>query len=312
MEVAPAVLMQHGAGDVGAGVADLLAVLELADDLAEGAAVEGGLAAVIGEAVLELHAQRSAQRVEAEDRVGPFQVDLVDREAGDQVPVHRVAERVVEAGAVDVDRQALRRPLQGGGLEAMVEQGRLLGVAGGGVEVHAADLLVERPQGVGGAVAGDVVAVEHVGFGRQLVAVDAGPQQGAAADDVDCRQDKLGGRRTGGGVGYRLGEGDCRHQYGNGRDRRDCGGQRQDSHYVPPRLFLLLQTVRCIVHPETTVRPGDAAIMKLPDVARRRSVREPLSCGSRLGPCLRRGEQPRGLAADQAAVSQPLPDGQDG
>ncbi len=74
LQVAPAVLMLLGGGDVGADVAHLLAVLDFADDPAERAAVEIRLAAMVGEAVLELHAQRSAQRVQAEYRVGALQV----------------------------------------------------------------------------------------------------------------------------------------------------------------------------------------------------------------------------------------------
>ena len=38
LQITPAALVQHGAGDIGRFVADLLAVLELALDLTEGAA----------------------------------------------------------------------------------------------------------------------------------------------------------------------------------------------------------------------------------------------------------------------------------
>ena len=66
------------------------------------------LAAVVGEAVLELHVHRAAERVQAEHRVRAFQIDLVDRQIGDQVQIDGVAERLIEADAVDVDGETLR------------------------------------------------------------------------------------------------------------------------------------------------------------------------------------------------------------
>src|SRR5713226_10011822 len=62
------------------------------------------------EAVLHLERERAAQRIEAEDRVGGQQIGAANREIGHQVPVHRVAERFVDAGAVLVDSEAGRGP----------------------------------------------------------------------------------------------------------------------------------------------------------------------------------------------------------
>ena len=56
---------------------------------------------------------------------------LTDSIAGgrDQIPVHRVAERIVEAGAIHVDREALGRAGHRGGGEAAEQDIRLKGVA---------------------------------------------------------------------------------------------------------------------------------------------------------------------------------------
>src|SRR5277367_1435761 len=91
LQIAPAILVQHRARDIGGRVTRLQTVLELTLDLAEGAAGDIALEALPGEAVLQLNADRSAQGVEAEHRVGTLDVDLVDRDVGDQVPIHRVA-----------------------------------------------------------------------------------------------------------------------------------------------------------------------------------------------------------------------------
>ena len=179
LQVAPAALVQSAGSDVDRRVAALLAVLEVPAVGAERSAGGLDLAALVGEAVLQLHVERAAKGVQAEDRVGALQVHLVDRQAGQQVEVHRVAESLVEAHAVDVDGQPLRGALKGGGGEAVVEQRRLERVAGGGVEVHAADLLIQRADrvGRGGAAARQVLAAEHVGLRRHGVAVDAGAEQ---------------------------------------------------------------------------------------------------------------------------------------
>ena len=143
LQIAPAVLVQHRAGDIGRCVAGLLAVLELALDLTERAAGEVGLEALPGEAVLELDVHRAAEGVEAEHRVGALEIDPVDGDVGDQVPVHRVAERLIEPNAVDIDREPLRGSLQRRSGEAVIEECRLKRIARSGIQADAADLLVQ-------------------------------------------------------------------------------------------------------------------------------------------------------------------------
>src|SRR4029450_11007642 len=58
-------------------------------------------------AVLGVYGERAAQRVEPEDRIrARDDVDPGDGQLRGEVPPHRVAESVVEAHAVEVDRQA--------------------------------------------------------------------------------------------------------------------------------------------------------------------------------------------------------------
>ena len=111
-QIAPAVLVQDGPRDIGRRVADLPAVLELALDLAERAAGKTGHEALVGEAVLELDVHRTAEGVQTENWIGSLQVDSVDGDVGDQIPVHHVTERLIEPDTIDVDREPLRRSLQ--------------------------------------------------------------------------------------------------------------------------------------------------------------------------------------------------------
>ena len=96
---------------------------------------------------------------------------------GDQVPVHRIAERLVDAHAVLVDRQALRRAQHRRGLEAAVEQVGLQGIVEIGVQIDAADPPV---QGVGDA---GRTGRREIGGGQRghrvgrLADVDRGPGQ---------------------------------------------------------------------------------------------------------------------------------------
>ena len=190
LQIAPAILMHAAARDIDRDVAALLAVLKIAAERRERPAGKFEFAAVIGEAVLQLHVHRTAQRVEAEDRVRADEVHFADRHVRQQVEVHRVAKRLVEAHAIDVNRESLRRALQRRRLEPVIDQGRLIRVARRRIEVDAADLLVQRPNriGRGGAAAREVVALQHVGLRRHRVAVDAGAKQRRGADHLDRRQ----------------------------------------------------------------------------------------------------------------------------
>ena len=144
LRLAPAVLVHAVRRDIGRDIAALHTVLQLGLVLAERAAKQIEFAAVVGEAVLHLHRDGPAERVEPEDRVRALDVDPVDRDAGEQVPVDGIAERLVEPRTVDVDGEPLRVTLQRRGLKAVIDQGRLIPVAGRVVEGDAGRRFIER------------------------------------------------------------------------------------------------------------------------------------------------------------------------
>ena len=168
LQIAPAALLQAVTRGVGGHVPAFDAVLEFALILREGAGEEVDLSALIGKAVPHLHRERAAQRVQPEDRVRADQVHPVDRQVRDQIPVDRVAKRLVEARTVEIDREPLRVALQRRSLEPMIEQARLERVAGSRVEGDARNLLIQRAQRIGNAAPGDVGAGQHLSFAPAL------------------------------------------------------------------------------------------------------------------------------------------------
>ena len=56
---------------------------------------------------------RPAERIEPEDRVVGPQIGAVDGDGRNEIPVDRVAERLVEADPAHVHRDALRVPCSG-------------------------------------------------------------------------------------------------------------------------------------------------------------------------------------------------------
>ena len=212
-EQAPAIVVEGPRIDEHAEVVVMRAIADFAHPPAERPALEGGRAARVVEAVLHGHDDRAAQRIEAIDRVGPHHVEAVDGAVGDQVPVHRVAERLIDAHAVLVDRETLRRAQHRRGGEAAVEQVRLELVVEVGGEVDAADQPVERRRGVRRADGRKIVTTERVhGVGR-LGDVDGGPGQRRDGDHRHRR--RLGGHVVGCGLGWRA------------RQRRRGTGQQQ-------------------------------------------------------------------------------------
>ena len=75
-------------------------------------------------AVFGLQGQRSAERVQPEQRVrARHQRHFRNGDSRDEVPAHHVAERLIEPDSVHVDRDALRRAEQRrGGVAAIVRR----------------------------------------------------------------------------------------------------------------------------------------------------------------------------------------------
>ncbi len=120
--VAPAVVVDAGDGHEDRPSAGRGAHLGLGLPLTVRTSGKHDLAAGIGEAGLQSHRQRSTQGVQAEYRVGALERDRRDRLIGDQVPVDRVAEWLVEPRPIQIDRQALGVAGQRRGLETPIVQ----------------------------------------------------------------------------------------------------------------------------------------------------------------------------------------------
>jgi hypothetical protein len=106
--VAPAVVVDRIGEDIERDVALPHADLRLSGAPPERAAAQLGLAALVVEAIFHLDRDGAAQRVEPEHRVARVDVEPLDRPVRDEVPVDRVAERLVDAHAVLIDRETLR------------------------------------------------------------------------------------------------------------------------------------------------------------------------------------------------------------
>ena len=108
-EIPPAVIVGRVGRDIGGDIVLAAAGLDGGADAAVRAAADLALGAPIVEAVLHLDRDRAAERVEAVDRIARRQRHAVDGVLGDEVPVHGVAEHLVDAGAVLIDGDALGR-----------------------------------------------------------------------------------------------------------------------------------------------------------------------------------------------------------
>ncbi len=107
--------------DVVAPLAVVAAALQRGLAAPERAAVDFRMGTGIGESVLGLDQDRSAQGVQAEHRIGAgHQRHARHRLFRDQVPVDRVAENFVDAHAVHVHGNAFRSAKQGRGRETVV------------------------------------------------------------------------------------------------------------------------------------------------------------------------------------------------
>ena len=169
-EIAPAVLVE----DLGRGEdPEALAVRTGvgARELAVPRAVQQGrVRARIREPGLGLQRERPAQRVETEDRVrSGDHVDRSDRVHRDEIPVDRVAERLVQADAVEVHRQALRRAEQRGREEAAVLDIRLQRIALHVVDVNAADRLAHVRRQVEALVIGEILGRDRLDVRRHVI-----------------------------------------------------------------------------------------------------------------------------------------------
>src|SRR5262249_19672199 len=110
--VTPAVVLKAFRCQIEAPFPVTYTVLQGAADPAVGAALGIVLCAVVGEAVLQLEADRATKGVEAEGRIVGPDIRAADRHLRNQIPVDGVAEGFIDADTLHVDGEPLRRALQ--------------------------------------------------------------------------------------------------------------------------------------------------------------------------------------------------------
>ncbi len=203
---APAVLASAVDGQIGRPWTLGQAVFGRAIDPPKGAALDLGLAAVGVQTGLHGQADRAAQGVQAEGRTGGEQLRPADGGLGDQVPVDRVAEGLVQTRAVHIDGQAFGRALQGRGLEAAEIQVAGEGIALGVRQADARRALLQGVDGGQGPGMGEVAGAEDFHRARQLVGVQPRAGQGRRSNDdyfsrLGRRLGPDGARRRGGQSG---------------------------------------------------------------------------------------------------------------
>ena len=183
----PAGVADRLAGEIDRIVSDLLAVLKRPLRPPEGAAAKVRLETLPGEAVLHRHQHRAAERIEAVCRVGGDDRRSVDRVGGDQVPVDRVAKRLVDSDAILIDRQTDRASADWGGVEAAIAEVGLKVVAGDVADRDAGRLTLHG-LGQGGVMPGlDVARVDGMGGAREFREIDRSARR-SRRDDVESRE----------------------------------------------------------------------------------------------------------------------------
>ena len=106
--ITPAVFLEPVAGDVPAKRTGAAAMFQFQIAPPEAAAGDFDLAARMAKTTLGADGQSTAQRVQTKHRVGArHQVNTGNRRMRQQIPVHRIAERFVDAHAVKINRQTL-------------------------------------------------------------------------------------------------------------------------------------------------------------------------------------------------------------
>src|SRR5207244_3496550 len=99
---APTAIAQTLRGEVSGVVADLYAVLCVAGEATEGAALDFAFQPLVRKAVLHGQIDRPAERIEPEDRIVGPEVGAVDGDGRNEIPVYRVAKRLVKADPAHV------------------------------------------------------------------------------------------------------------------------------------------------------------------------------------------------------------------
>jgi hypothetical protein len=184
-EVAPAAFLERVDRRIGAEGTVVDAVFGLRLALVERTPGDRGVESLVGKAVLHRHRHGTTERVQAEHGGRAQGVDPVDGDVRDEVPIDRIAEGFVDAHAVLVDRDPLRRAEHRGRFEAAKHHVGLEWIRSRVIEVDAAQLLVECAEHARRAVSDQVARSQRLDVPRDLVPVHLEARHGSAADDDD-------------------------------------------------------------------------------------------------------------------------------
>ena len=202
-------VLRQVAGDEPVPVAGHAALLDLQAAPPERAARQLHRAARVLAAALGVDRQRATQGVQAEQGVrARDELDARDGRLRQQVPVHHVAERLVDAHAVLEHRQALRHPHQRRGGEAAKGDVQLVRVALCRVHGDAARVALQELRQVALALFAHLLAGVDLHVGRHVAQRRAQARQGCGTDHIDLGQLQRLGRVVGGQGGRRTGEGE--------------------------------------------------------------------------------------------------------
>src|ERR1019366_10277552 len=110
-------------------------------------------------------------------------VEPVDGDVGNEIPIHAVAERLVDADTVLIHGQTLRSSQHGRGRKAAVQDIGLKRVRQAVADAHAAQTVGERPGKAGRPVLGQLASEYALDVARNLVDVDIYARNRRRADD---------------------------------------------------------------------------------------------------------------------------------
>ena len=181
----PAAVAQEVAGDEAVEVAGGATRLEGSARAPERAARRAQRDARVGASALCVHRQRASERVEAERRRAGDELHAGDRRGRQKVPVHHVAERLVQPHAVEEDRHALRRPEERRGRESAVADVRLERVPLAGIDADASRVPLQEVGSAQWPLPADFLRPVGLDAGRDILQRGAETGHRCRPDDLD-------------------------------------------------------------------------------------------------------------------------------
>src|ERR1700733_3306492 len=167
-EIAVAVVVHAFQGAVDRPIADLIAPLQRTLETAEGAPHHVNLGTVIVETIFHLNGDGAAKRIETIGRIVRHHGDRLDRRSRYQIPIDGVAERLVDADTILIDRQSLRRTRDGRCDKSTELKVGLELVSGDVADVDPRHVLLESIHDVEGIGTLDFRRIYKVDAGRDL------------------------------------------------------------------------------------------------------------------------------------------------